>query len=178
MITVSMFAKIRRMHFREGVSIRDISRRTGLSKNTVRHWLREPKEDVPRYPKRVNNSVVDPWSEQLRLWLVADTRRPKRERRTAMQMYDELRAAGYDGGYGRICAFIRTWKDSKEQSALGAFVPLTLGYGEAFRFDWSCEYVFVGGLRKRLEVAHPSVVTDRSNRPVVGIQLSSGRTFT
>src|SRR5580692_3424323 len=65
-ITVSMLAKIRRMHFRDGVSSRDISRRTGLSRNTVRHWLREPKEDVLRYPNRVNSSVVDPWSEQLR----------------------------------------------------------------------------------------------------------------
>jgi hypothetical protein len=33
-------------------------------------------------------------------------------------------------------------------------VPLTFALGEAFQFDWSCEYAFVGGLRKRLEVAH------------------------
>lgn len=50
MLTVSMFAKNRPMHFRDGVSIRDISRRTGLPRNTVRHWLREAKEDVQRYP--------------------------------------------------------------------------------------------------------------------------------
>jgi hypothetical protein len=103
----------------------------------------------------VNGSVVDPWSEQLRLWLVADTRKPKRERRTAMQMYDELRATGYDGSYGRICAFIRTWKESKEQSPRRAFVPLTFEYGEGFQFEWGCEYVFVGALRKRFEVAGP-----------------------
>ncbi len=53
MITVSMLAKLRRVHFRDGVSILKIFRRTGLSRNTVRQWLREPKEDVPRYPKRV-----------------------------------------------------------------------------------------------------------------------------
>jgi transposase len=161
-ITVSMLAKIRRMHFRDGVSIRDISRRTGLSRNTVRQWLREPKEDVPRYPKRVSRSVVDPWSEQLRMWLVADTRRPKRERRTGRQMYEDLRAAGYDGSYGRICAFIRAWSESKEQSPRGAFVPMAFEYGEAFQFDWSCEYVFVGGLRKRLEVAHLKLAASRA----------------
>ena len=162
MITVSMLAKIRRMHFRDGVSIRDISRRTGLSRNTVRHWLREPKEDVPRYPKRENRSVVDPWSEQLRMWLVADTRRPRRERRTGRQMYEDLRAAGYDGSYGRICAFIRAWSEAKEQSPRGAFVPMAFEYGEAFQFDWSCEYVFVGGLRKRLEVAHMKLTASRA----------------
>ena len=26
--------------------------------------------------------------------------------------------------------------------------------GEAFQFDWSCEYAFIGGLRRRLEVVH------------------------
>jgi lambda repressor-like predicted transcriptional regulator len=54
-VTVSMLAKIRRMHIRDGISLRDISRRTGLSRNTILHWLREPKEDVPRYPKQVNS---------------------------------------------------------------------------------------------------------------------------
>ncbi|WP_165093054.1 IS21 family transposase [Caballeronia sp. SBC2] len=159
---MSMLAKIRRMHFRDGVSIRDIFRRTGLSRNAVRQWLREPKEDVPRYPKRVNRSVVDLWSEQLRMWLVADTRRPKRDRRTGRQMYEDLRAAGYDGSYGRICAFIRAWSEAKEQSPRGAFVPMAFEYGEAFQFDWSCEYVFVGGLRKRLEVAHLKLTASRA----------------
>ncbi|NEX63127.1 hypothetical protein, partial [Noviherbaspirillum galbum] len=37
-----MFAKIRRMHFREQLSIREIERRTNLSRNTIRKWLREP----------------------------------------------------------------------------------------------------------------------------------------
>ena len=27
-------------------------------------------------------------------------------------------------------------------------------YGEAFQFDWNCEYAFIGGLRRMLEVAH------------------------
>lgn len=35
MTTVSMLAKIRRMHFRDGVPVRDISRRRGFSRNTI-----------------------------------------------------------------------------------------------------------------------------------------------
>jgi hypothetical protein len=37
---------------------------TGLSRNTIRRWLREPSTGEPKYAKRVNNSVVDPWSDQ------------------------------------------------------------------------------------------------------------------
>lgn len=164
MITVSMLAKIRRMHFRDGVPLRDISRRTGLSRTTIRRWLREPSSTgEPKYPKRESSSVVDPWSEQLRLWLLADTRRPKRERRSAKQMHADLRAAGYDGSYDRVCAFIRNWKQNRDEGALrGAFVPLAFEYGEAFQFDWSCEYVFIGGLRRRIEVAHTKLAASRA----------------
>jgi transposase len=39
-INVGMLAKIRRMHLRDRMSLREVSRRTGLSRNTVRSWLR------------------------------------------------------------------------------------------------------------------------------------------
>ena len=35
-----MLAKIRRLHFRDGLSVRKIARQTGLSRNTVRKVLR------------------------------------------------------------------------------------------------------------------------------------------
>ena len=34
--------------------------------------------------------------------------------------------------------------------------------GDAFQFDWSCEYAFVGGLRRRLEVAHTKLAASRA----------------
>jgi len=37
-----MLAKIRRMHFRYRLPIREVARRTGLSRNTVRQWLHWP----------------------------------------------------------------------------------------------------------------------------------------
>lgn len=167
MITVSMLAKIRRMHFRDGVPLRDISRRTGLSRNTIRRWLREPSTGEPKYPKRSSKSVIDAWAEQLRQWLIADSRRPKRDRRTATQIYEELRAAGYDGSYQRVCAFVRSWKQERDEGPQrGAFVPMSFEYGDAFQFDWNCEYVFICGLRQRLEVAHVKQPPKQPPEPV------------
>ena len=40
MITMEMLGKIRRMHLRDKVSLHEIAKRTGLSRNTVRSWLR------------------------------------------------------------------------------------------------------------------------------------------
>ena len=52
-------------------------------------------------------------------------------------------------------AFAQRWQQEQGNAARGAgFVPLSFELGEAFQFDWSCEYLFIGGLRRRLEVAH------------------------
>ena len=42
MITMVMYAKIRRMFFREHLSVSEIRRRTSLSRNTIKKWLKAP----------------------------------------------------------------------------------------------------------------------------------------
>ncbi len=76
--------------------------------------------------------------------LIADSRRPKRDRRTATQIYEELRAVGYDGSYQRVCTFVRSWKQEGDDGPQrGAFVLMSFEYGDAFQCDRSCEYVFI-----------------------------------
>jgi transposase len=162
-ITVGMLAKIRRMHFRDRMSIREVARRTGLSRNTVRDWLRRGDVVEPAFRKRPVRSVVDPWAEALRTWLGADRHRPKRDRRTARVLFEQIKSLGYTGGYGRVCAFVRRFK-SEDAASPGktAYVPLVFAPGEAFQFDWSCEYAIIEGSRRRLEVAHVKLCASRA----------------
>ena len=160
---MGMLAKIRRMHIREGMPLREIARQTGLSRNTLRSWLRHPEMVQPEYPKRRNQSILDPWADQLRQWLNTDSHRAKRERRTGRVLHETLREQGYTGSYSRVSAFIRRWKAETDQNPKrSAYVPLTFALGEAFQFDWSCEYAFIGGLRRRLEVAHVKLCASRA----------------
>ena len=148
---VGTLAKIRRLYFRDKQSIKEICRQTGLSRNTVRTWLREPEMMEPKYPVRLVVSKLDAYADTLRLWLKADAGRGKRERRTKGQMWQALREMGYAGSYGRVCAFARQWKQSQGQaSTKAAFIPLKFKPGEAFQFGWSTEYTFIGGLRRRV----------------------------
>lgn len=148
-------AKIRRMHIREGLPLREIARQTGLSRNTVRQWLRQTDLTEPKYPKRTVKRNIDPWSDQLRQWLQTDSHRARRERRTVRVLHKAIQVQGYSGSYNRVCAFVRRWRDEvRLNPKRAAYVPLSFALGEAFQFDWSGEYVFVGGLRRRLEVAH------------------------
>lgn len=163
MITVGILAKIRRLHLRDKLSIREIAKRTNLSRNTIRHWLRQPDMTEPKYPNRHNKSVVDPYIAQLQQWITADSHRPKRDRRTAIAMYEALKAQGYAGSYTRVAIRVRQLRQELNNAPnRKAFVPLAFAHGEAFQFDWSCEYVFIGGLRRRLEVSHCKLASSRA----------------
>jgi len=46
---MTMHAKFRSMRYRDGLSISEITRRTRLSRNTVKIWRREPARDAMSY---------------------------------------------------------------------------------------------------------------------------------
>lgn len=156
-------AKIRRLFYRDGVAIKEIQRRTGLSRNTIKRWLREPEMVEPQYPPRKMVTKLDAYKETLETWLKADAHRGKRDRRTVKQMFEALVTQGYQGSYVRVAAHARRWR--REQSGStnkSAFVPLKFALGEAFQFDWSHEQIWVGGLRRHLEVAHTKLCASRA----------------
>ena len=68
MIDVAILSVIRRWHVREGVSIREISRRTKLSRNTIRKHLANGALEAV-YPKRRSRSKLDGYAELLASWL-------------------------------------------------------------------------------------------------------------
>jgi len=49
---VSTLSKLRRMVLRDHLSVREASRRLGISRNTARKWLEEDEMTEPRYPQR------------------------------------------------------------------------------------------------------------------------------
>ena len=156
-----MVGKIRRMYFRDAMSVREIVRRTGLSRNTVRTWLRAPSEREPRYRRSSGAGKLTPFHAVLEQALKADALRPRKERRTGLALYREIQAAGYGGGYSRVTDFIRSWRQDGGGAA-SAFVPLTFELGEAFQFDWSEDGVVVGGIYYKAQVAHLKLCASRA----------------
>ena len=114
---MSMIGKVRRMHFREGKSVREIARLTSLSRNTVRTWLREPEVKERRYRRPEASTQLAPFAESLRQALTADAHRPKRDRRTAKALFETFRAQGYAGCYSRVTDFVRAWRAGEGQAA-------------------------------------------------------------
>jgi hypothetical protein len=124
---MELLSVIRRWHCRDRFSIREISRRTGLSRNTVRKDLRsdsvEPKFAVPDRPSR-----LDPYADKLSHMLRQEAGKSRKQKRTVKQLHADLVALGYDGSYNRVAAFARDWNAARQQEqktcGRGVFVPL------------------------------------------------------
>ena len=160
---MAMIGKVLRMHHRENKSVREIARATSLSRNTVRKYLRTPVAQPPKYLRKAASTKLAPYAETVKMALLADARRPKKERRTAKALLKQIAAAGYEGGYTQLTAFIRAWRAGQGGVALGkAFVPLAFELGEAFQFDWSDESLVIGGLYRKLQVSHMKLCASRA----------------
>ena len=142
---MAMIGKVLRMHRRDNKSVREIAQATSLARNTVRKYLRaEGVEERRRYRRPAVPSKLAPFVEAIKQALTVDARRPKKERRTAKALLEQIGGAGYEGGYSRLTDFIRDWRVQHGGVALGqAFVPLAFELGEAFQFDWSEEGIVI-----------------------------------
>ena len=164
MINVGTLSKLRRMVRRDGLSVREASKKLGIARNTAARWLAMDEMVEPKYPKRVTvESILDPYKEQLINWLKTDSHRGKRDRRTTKALFEAVRALGYSGSRGPVYEFCKHWRaEQLHKPRHAGFVPMSYELGEAFQFDWSCEYAFVEGLRRRLEVAHIKLAASRA----------------
>jgi transposase len=161
-ITMEMLGKIRRMFLRDKLSLHEITKRTGLARNTIRRWLRSAEKAAPpRYVRREGAGKLTPFHEVLEQALKADSHRIKQNRRTGKDLFTQIKADGYGGGYSRVTDFIRDWR-GRESKAPHAFVPLKFELGEAFQFDWSEEGLVVGGIYRRMQVSHLKLCASRA----------------
>jgi transposase len=162
MITMKDLGRIRRLFYRDGVSLSEIARKTGYSRNTVKRWLRTPEGTAPKYARQPPNIKIAPYAAQLVKALETDARRPMRDRRTALKLFGELQAAGFTGTYCRVTEFIRRWRADGGAAVSKAFVPLHFELGEAFQFDWSEEHLVVGGVWRKILASHLKLCASRA----------------
>ena len=162
---MDLLSVIRRWHFRQAMPIREIKRRTGLSRNTIRKYLRSDAVE-PRFKVAARPSKLDPFADKLTAWLRVESKKPRKQKRTAKQLHGDLVKLGYDGSYGRVAAFARQWRRERQYeeqtSGRGTFVPLVFQPGEAFQFDWSEDYAVLDGKPTKLQVAHTKLAHSRA----------------
>ena len=130
-----LLSVIRRWHLRDQMSIREIVKRTGLSRNTIKKYLRN---DIvtPQYMGQGHVSKLSPYLDKLQQWLKTESNRGRKERRSVKQLYHDLVKLGYLGSYDRVASYAKQWRLQQQRLegtiGRGAFIPLTFAPGEAF----------------------------------------------
>lgn len=128
MIGKEAWVDIKTLH-RQGHSIRGIARELGLSRKTVRRYLRS--EDPPRYVRTKRRpSLLDPYKDYLQSRLAALPELP------ATVLLREIQAQGYQGKITLIKDLVRPLKAERKR-----LQELTVRFetapGEQAQVDWS-----------------------------------------
>jgi hypothetical protein len=108
-IDVALLDIIRRWHLRDQVSLREIARRLGISRNTVRCYLHSEIVE-PAYRDRRTPNALDQYAFKLSFWLKTETTKSRKQRHSLRQIHVDLCELGFEGSYDRVAAFARQWR--------------------------------------------------------------------
>jgi len=99
LVDVEQWAEIRRMHFVAGLSIKEIARRTGRDRNTVRRALRA--SEPPAYRRVARPSKLEPFKEEIHRLLGDDPKLP------GQRVRELIEPLGYSGGKTILDDYLR-----------------------------------------------------------------------
>ena len=147
-----MFGRETRMLLRhyleQGTSKSALARQLGVSRDTVHRWIRdgdldrdldgEPVRYGPRPPVRTK---LDPYKP------IIEARLAAYPELSAVRLLDEIRAAGYEGGYTQLKAFVRDVRPTPAPEPVIRFETPAGRQAQVdfarFRFPWGVRYALL-----------------------------------
>ena len=141
MIKMAQLEDIRKMYFMEGLSIREISRRTGMHRDTISKYISmdEPKPPKYKLTKERSHPVLGPYIPMIKQIIEDDKTRPHKQRHTGTKIFETLKKEGFLGGYNTVMDYLR--KEYRKQRE--AFLPLEFELGAYAEVDWTEAYFSV-----------------------------------
>jgi transposase len=130
----------------ERLPIRQVARELGISRNTVRRYLKDETPIGERRPSPRSTPVRDAVRPRVEA-LLADSSRwtAGKQRLTATRLHELLLAEGVEVGATLVKELVHEWRRQRQE----IFVPLTYRPGELAEVDFFEVFVDVGGERKK-----------------------------
>jgi transposase len=150
MIKMAQLEDIRKMYFMEGLSIRGISRKTGIHRDTISKYLslEEPKPPKYKLTNGRKHPVLDPYIPMIQQILEDDKTRHRKQRHTGTKIFEILKQEGFPGGYNTLADYLR--KEYRKQRE--AFLPLEFELGAYGEVDWTDAYFYLRGKETRAHI--------------------------
>ena len=142
---------IKDLYENEDLSLREISRRTGHSFQTVQKYAYQENWSAEKLPnlEAENYPNLEKYIPSIDEWMELDRKLPRKQRHTAMRIYHRLvDEQGYQGSYSSVKRYVRKKKFVLKLAAEG-YLPLAqpCGYGQV-DFGESLYYDAQGKERK------------------------------
>jgi transposase len=124
---------IKDMYENEGLSLREIARRTKKDFRTVQKYAKSenwtPEVEVKMAPEEY--PVLGPYIPEINTWLEGDETEPRKQRHTIMRVYERLRKEqGYEGSYSTVKRYYHRKKEEIKKREEG-YLALTQPKGHA-----------------------------------------------
>ena len=130
---MALLSVIRRWHLREQLSIREIARRTGLSRNTIRKYLRAGDGRAEVQGAGAAEQARSVCRQAVGLAEDGGRQVPQAAADAEAAPCRSGRASATTGSYGRVAAFAREWRADRQReqqtTGRGTFVPLAFQPG-------------------------------------------------
>ena len=134
MIAMDQIKHIKSLYFEQGMNLSEISKEMNLDWKTVKKYVEMEDFNVEPPTLKANKkgvSKLDPFKPQIDAWLEADKLAPRKQRHTAVRIYERLREeCGYEGCRTLVIVYVgEKKKESKTRS--NGYIPLVHKPGEA-----------------------------------------------
>jgi len=163
-MSVKQIKEVRMMR-QEGLPIRDICRKAGISRNTVRKILRGELARFSYHRQIANQPAQNPIKEIIESWIKQDSLEGRKYRRTAKRMYSELRGDkyGYRGSYASVLRCFQEARSRLNKNPAEVFIPLDFGPGQAAQFDWGEVKAVISGQLTTLNIGAMQLCKSRKS---------------
>lgn len=144
MLRMAQIDYIKDLYENEDLSLREISRRTGHSFQTVQKYAYQENWSAEQLPnlEAENYPNLEQYIPSIDEWMEADRKLPRKQRHTAMRIYHRLvDEQGYQGSYSSVKRYVRKKKFVLKLAAEG-YLPLAqpcghgqVDFGESLYYD-------------------------------------------
>jgi transposase len=166
---VELFEQIRRDHEFGGLSKRELARRYGVHRRTVRQALGSAVPPERKRPEGRPAPKLGEYRELIDSWLIADLDAPPKQRHTARRVWERLRDEyGVDVSERQVRRYVRARRRELGLPVDEVYVPLCHEPAAEAEVDWGEAKVVLAGvlttvyLGARIAIVPEPTVTVRS----------------